>query len=628
MLSSLNGGWATGWLEFWHIHLPIFSIVLPAFTAFLLILLGYPSLDSNKHRRRLYGSRIIGLSATLLGLILSLDLMLEVNNGQIHHYYLGNWAAPFGIVLVLDRLSAMMVFVTYLLAFPVLWYATGGWDQKSRFFHTFFQFLLMGLCGAFLTGDLFNLFVFFEILLMASYVLLLHGHGRVRFRMGVHYVIINLVASAIFLIGLALVYGSVGSLNMVDVARILPSLPPDQHALAQTAGMLLLIVFGIKAAMLPLSFWLPNTYAAAATPVAALFAIMTKVGVYAILRVNGTIFVASGVEAGDYLNRWLLPIALLSTLFGAIGALAAHTLRRLAGYLLLSSVGTLLIGIATATASSWSAALYYLPHSTFAIASFYLLSEWISHQRSAVADTLHPTFAVQQPILLSILGLILMMLLAGLPPFSGFLGKLMLLQSVVTAQANIWIFATVLGVSLISLITLVRAGIMIFWQAEKPNDLIQAEYITREQVMPHRLPVGLFILLTWLAGLVIFAAPIKQYTDATALQLKNPTVYQQHILSYDQQGQVISTQPFDATYMPHVKNQQGTTVTGQTHHSHVIEQELPAKRQLTEQADMLDQPPQQGAFSRSTVTPQQNLVPVLPAQTTLNDSQPVRGAHE
>ena len=274
MLDNLS----TSWLAFWHFHTPILSILLPAFAAFSLILIGHPSLESNKHQKRLQIRRWVSGIATVLGLILAINLVIQANSGQITTYYLGEWAAPFGISLTLDRLSAMMVLLTYVLAVPVLGYACGGWDQKGRFFHAMFQFQLMGICGAFLTGDLFNLFVFFEVLLLASYVLLLHGQGSTRFKIGVHYVVINLLASAIFLIGLALVYGSVGSLNMTDVARIIPTLDPDQYALAQAAGMIMLVVFGIKAAIIPLSFWLPNTYAAATPPVAALFAIMTKVG--------------------------------------------------------------------------------------------------------------------------------------------------------------------------------------------------------------------------------------------------------------------------------------------------------------------------------------------------------------
>ncbi|XID74583.1 monovalent cation/H+ antiporter subunit D [Alkanindiges sp. WGS2144] len=574
-------------LQFWHFHTPVFSILVPAFTAFSLILVGYPSLDSNKHKRRLHTSRLLGLAATFIGLLLSLDLFLQASNGTIKSYYLGEWAAPFGIVLVLDRLSALMLLLTYILALPVLWYAIGGWDQKGRFFHAMFQFQLMGLCGAFLTGDLFNLFVFFEILLIASYVLLLHGQGRVRFRMGVHYVVINLLASALFLIGLAIMYGNVGSLNMVDVARLLPELPPDQFAMAQTAGMILLVVFGVKAAILPLSFWLPSTYAAAVPPVAALFAIMTKVGVYSILRVNGTIFATASTQTTIQFTSWLLPIALLSSLFGAIGALAAHNLRRLAGYMLLSSVGTLLIGIALFNTQAWSAALYYLVHSTLIIAAFYMLAEWISNQRNATEDTLQPTFAVQQPVLLSILALLVMMMIVGLPPFSGFLGKVMLLQSATGLVGSEWIIITILLVSFISLVALTRAGIVLFWQTEPPNAVVQAQYSNAERIMPYHLPTAFFCVLGCLVLLVIFASPVKQYMNATAAQLKEQSTYQHAVLQYDDNHQAISERLFDPAYLPYSKNMQGNAITDNTDaaNHHIQEDE-----QLLEHAEQVENP--------------------------------------
>ena len=576
-------------VNFWQFHSPVFSILLPAFSAFALILVGYPSLDSHKHNRRLRTSRIVGLMTTIVGFLLSINLVMQASDGDINRYYLGEWAAPFGIALTLDRLSALMVLLSYLIALPVLWYATGGWDQKGRFFHAMFQFQLMGLCGAFLTGDLFNLFVFFEILLLASYVLLLHGQGPLRFRMGVHYVVINLLASALFLIGLAMIYGNVGSLNMVDVARILPTLPAEQFAMAQSAAMILLIVFGIKAAIVPLSFWLPNTYAAASPPVAALFAIMTKVGLYGILRVNGTIFAAASASANAQLSSWLLPIALISALFGAIGALAARTLGRLVGYMLLSSVGTILIGITLFSTQAWSAALFYLVHSTLVVAAFYLLAEWVSSQRSTVADALYPTFAVKQARLLGALSLLLMMMIVGLPPFSGFLGKVMILQSSVGLSGSGIIIIVILLTSFIGLIAMVRAGIVIFWQSEKPIELIQTEDANqhKHKMAPWHLPSAFLCLLAALIGLVVFASPVKQYMNATAIQLKDATAYQHALLQYDKNNDVISERLFDPSYLPYVKNMQGTTISEHTDSAEIVVQK---NDQLIEDAVQVKNP--------------------------------------
>ncbi|MEE1122471.1 MAG: monovalent cation/H+ antiporter subunit D, partial [Acinetobacter pseudolwoffii] len=352
----------TDLLHFWSQHTPIFSILLPALTAFSLVLLGNPGSGSLTTDWRQPWRRGISHISGILGLIIAVSYLIDSSQGQVSVYTLGEWAAPFGIVLVLDQLSAMMLVLTYALAVPVVWYASKEWDTRGRYFHTMVHFLLMGLTGAFLTGDLFNLFVFFEILLMASYVLLLHGQGKARFQLGIHYVTINLLASALFLIGLGMIYGSVGSLNMADVARLMPTLAADQHKLAVAGGLMLFVVFGIKAAMLPVGFWLPKTYAVATTPVAALFTIMTKVGIYAILRINGTVF--DDEYSHQILMNCLLVIGLITSVYGVICAIGTERLRRFVGFMVLSSVGTILVAIGMNTTAAWAGALYYMVHST------------------------------------------------------------------------------------------------------------------------------------------------------------------------------------------------------------------------------------------------------------------------
>ena len=315
---------------FWLQHAPVLSVLLPVFTAVVLLLIGDPSGMSAQggghDDTRLRWRRRLSLASMLLGAFMAASLVWHASQGELLVYQLGEWPAPFGIVLVVDRLSALMVLLTYAVAVPAMWYATGGWDCRGRHFHALFQFQLMGLCGAFLTGDLFNLFVFFEVLLIASYVLLVHGQGRERFRMGVHYVVLNLAASGLFLIGLGMVYAVTGTLNMADVGLRVGQLTGDAALIARAAALVLLVVFGLKAAIVPLYFWLPATYAAASAPVAALFAIMTKVGVYSIIRVHWGVF---GVEAGEAalaVQGWLLPLALTTSVLGVLGALAGETI--------------------------------------------------------------------------------------------------------------------------------------------------------------------------------------------------------------------------------------------------------------------------------------------------------------
>ena len=254
-------------------HLPALTVLLPALTAVLLLLVGDHGGDahaSDYGRRRLRRARAIALASTALGLLIAALLAVQAAGGELTVYRMGEWPAPFGIVLVIDRLSALMLVLTSVVALPVLLYASGGWDSHGRYFHALFQFQLMGLTGAFVTGDLFNLFVFFEVLLIASYVLLAHGHGRERYRVGLQYVVLNLAASALFLIGVALIYAVTGTLNMADLALRVAMLQGPEAALLQAGGLILLVVFGFKAAMVPLSMWLPATYAAACAPVAVL----------------------------------------------------------------------------------------------------------------------------------------------------------------------------------------------------------------------------------------------------------------------------------------------------------------------------------------------------------------------
>ena len=545
----------TDLLHFWQQHAPIFSILIPALTAFILLLLGNPGSGALAYDWRQPWRRGISYVSATLGLATALCYLSYASSGQIIIYNLSEWAAPFGIILVLDQLSALMLVLTYTLAVPILWYASRQWDERGRYFHAMLHFLIMGLCGAFLTGDLFNLFVFFEILLMASYVLLLHGQGKVRFQLGIHYVTINLLASALFLIGLGMIYGSVGSLNMTDVARLMPLLEPTEQRLAVAGGLMLFVVFGIKAAMLPVGFWLPKTYAVAATPVAAFFTIMTKVGIYAILRINGTVF--DDPLSHSILAPWLLTIGLITSLYGAIAALGAERLRRFVGFMILSSVGTILVAIAMLNPQAWAGALYYMLHSTLIAAALYLIGGWITSQRGEFKDHLKVAPQIKQQKVASITFFIIALMMAGLPPFSGFLGKVFILQATAGHAYQAWIIATLLLVSLLSIIGFTRVGFILFWRATKPEDDVTSEAYLAYQVLPAKAPprndTAIYILLAILMGYVLFASPIQRYMNSTALQIQNNELYEATILKRDADNQVISVQPYDPENLPQTK---------------------------------------------------------------------------
>ena len=545
----------TDLLNFLNQHTPIFSILLPAFTAFILVLLGNPGSGSLITDWRQPWRRGVSHISTLLGLIMAVGYLINSSQGQINVYTLSEWAAPFGIVLVLDQLSALMLVLTYALALPIVWYASKEWDIRGRYFHAMVHFLLMGLSGAFLTGDLFNLFVFFEILLMASYVLLLHGQGKARFQLGVHYVAINLLASAMFLIGLGMIYGSVGSLNMADVARLMPTLAGDEHKLAVAGGLMLFVVFGIKAAMLPVGLWLPKTYAVATTPVAALFTIMTKVGIYAIIRVNGTVF--DDEYSHQILMNCLLVIGVITSLYGAFGAIGTERLRRFVGFMILSSVGTILIAIAMNSTQAWAGALYYMVHSTLIGAAFYILCGWITSQRGEFKDHFKIAPQMKQNTLVSIVYFIIALMMAGLPPFSGFFGKVFILQASGQSEHQMLIIFTVLLVSLLSILAFTRVGFILFWRSSRPEQDENSEEFSKYESLPSKAPARndrvIYLLLLSLTAYVVFAAPIYQYNYQTAAQIKTNPIYEAALLKRDAEGKFISVQPFDPGYLPETK---------------------------------------------------------------------------
>jgi multicomponent K+:H+ antiporter subunit D len=530
--------------EFVNTHLPVLPVLLPAGTAMLLLLIGDAGGDtagSHGHRRRKWARRVAITSVTL-GLLLAARLALEAHGAQggaaaLKVYRLGEWPAPFGIVLVIDRLSALMLLLTASVALPALVYASGGWDAHGRYFHALFQFQLMGLNGAFVTGDLFNLFVFFEVLLIASYVLMMHGQGRERLRVGMHYVVLNLAASALFLIGVALLYALTGTLNMADLGLRVPKVTGPEAGVLQAAALLLLVVFGFKAALMPLAMWLPATYAASSAPVAALFAIMTKVGVYAIVRVHGVMFGAEAGESAFTVQPILLPLALLTSVVGVLGALAAHTLPRLVAWLTVASVGTALAAIGLFNVAAWSASLYYMANSTLVIGGLFLLSELVAAQRGDVADRLEAASPVAQPTLLGLMLLLSAASVAGLPPLPGFIGKLMILQASQPHPAVLAVWAVVLTVGFFTLVGLARAGSILFWsvRADVPGSASGAS---------PRLLMATLALLGASVAMTVFAAPLKRYTDAAAAQLLDRGAYADAVLG-DQGGlQAETTRPY------------------------------------------------------------------------------------
>ncbi|AVI64010.1 monovalent cation/H+ antiporter subunit D [Halomonas sp. GFAJ-1] len=483
-------------------HLLVFPILLPMLTALGLLLMGQA--PSALQRR-------ISIISTALLVVLSGLLLVHANSDIINIYNLGNWQAPFGIVLVLDRLSALMVALTAVLALGCILFASAGDDSRGSNFHGIFQLQLLGLNGAFLTGDLFNLFVFFEILLLASYALLMHGGGKARIGAGLHYVVLNLVGSALFIIALGILYGATGTLNMADMGRRIAQMDEANAALVTAGALLLTVVFSLKAAILPLYFWLPSTYASAPAPVAALFAIMTKVGLYALLRVQTLVFSES--PAIVYIDNWLWWGGLATLLLAGIGVLAARDLRTLVAYLVLVSVGTLMSGAGMGHISGTGALLYYLVHTTLIAGALFLLAELIGLQRGKAGTRLVRARKLHQPALLGGMFLIGAVAMAGLPPLAGALGKLLLMQAADSAQRP-WLWPLLLLAGLAAMIALSRAGSVFFWASYKGAP-------SGPRITPLQLS-GVTWLLISAPLLVLLAGPVSEYTQATAEQLASP----------------------------------------------------------------------------------------------------------
>ncbi|WP_016701800.1 monovalent cation/H+ antiporter subunit D [Pseudomonas chlororaphis] len=537
-------------------HLIVAPILLPLLTAAVMLMLG------EKHRPL---KAKINLFSSMLGLGISVLLLVWTQQtgvpGSVGVYLPGNWQVPFGIVLVVDRLSALMLVLTGIIGVSALLFAMARWDRAGASFHALFQIQLMGLYGAFLTADLFNLFVFFEVLLAASYGLMLHGSGRARVSAGLHYVAINLLASSLFLIGAALIYGVTGTLNMADLALKIPLVPEADRGLLHAGAAILATAFLAKAGIWPLNFWLVPAYSAASAPVAAMFAIMTKVGVYTLLRLWTLLFSGQAGASAYFGGDWLIYGGMATIVCAALAILAAQRLERMASLSILVSAGILLAAIGFAQPRLIAGALFYLVSSTLALSALFLLAELIERSRSAneiplddEAEALpRPQESLQPPPgtnldderkavvgqvipwTMAFLGLSFIacaLLIIGMPPLSGFIGKLSLIGALLNpaglGQASdaplsgaAWgLLALLILSGLASLIAFSRLGIQRFWSPEeRPSPLLR-----RFECVPIIALLGLCMLLT------VKAEPLLRFTQAAADSLNDPQQYVMAVL--------------------------------------------------------------------------------------------------
>ena len=521
----------------WMQHLVVVPVLLPLMIGALLI-----PINQSRHTLKF----ALGLSSGVLSWLVAVALLVTADGEHwpsgIGVYLAANWAAPFGIALVADRLAAMMLVLTATIALSVLVFSARRWDRVGVSFHSLFQFLLMGLNGAFLTHDLFNLFVFFEVMLAASYGLVLHGYNLRRIQAGMQYIAVNLVASLLFLIGVSLIYAATGTLNIADLGGRVAALGAQDTWLLQVGATVLALAFLTKGAMWPLGFWLPTTYASASAPVGAMLVLMTKVGVYAVLRVWLAVF---GDEAGALSNFGFAALTLggmATLLFGAIGMLASQDGGRMAGFGAIISSGTLLAVIGHSGSTVLASGLYYLLASTLAMAAFMLLIELAERIRPPGAALLALTmeaFGIEDkpedpvgvgiPGTLAFLGLSFVacaLVIAGMPPLAGFVAKFSLFHALLaaapeTVSVTTWLLIVlmILG-GLAAIIALMRLGVRTFWA----SGAVTPPQLQFTEALPIGALVALCLLLTVQAGTVF------DYLERTTEGLLRSSDYSQRVL--------------------------------------------------------------------------------------------------
>jgi multicomponent K+:H+ antiporter subunit D len=539
-------------------HLVVLPIVVPLIAAAVMLFLA---------ERRYVARTTIALTSVIVQLAVGIALLYLTSDAApyiwtegVGVYAIGGWPAPMGIVLVVDRLTAVMVTLGATVSVSTLIYSSARWDRPGQPFHSLFQILTMGLNGAFLTGDLFNLFVFFEVLLAASYGLMLRGAGAARVRAGLHYVAVNLTASLLFLIGVALIYGVAGTLNMAELAGRANALTAPDRALFDAGAAILGIAFLVKAGSWPLNFWLPETYSAAIAPVSAAFAMMTKVGLYAILRI-GTL-----LQEDETLAAALFYLGLGTIISATVGMLATKHLARLASFSVLVSMGTLLAAFGLRVEALTAPVLFYLIISVLTTSLFFMLTGMTDRTRvlnspeepQEVAPETAPLYVaygikaptsyasgdevgVAIPAAMAFLGLIFVactLLITGLPPLPGFLAKFALLSTALQAvpagdsSALVWTLCIAVLVSgLAGLIALSRIGMRLFWTPA-------TRHTPRLRVV-EAAPAAALVLIC--LALSTMSDPVIRYLESAASSLHQPDTYIRTVLSGQTQREQIES---------------------------------------------------------------------------------------
>ena len=519
-------------------YLTIMPILLPVVAAAFILVFRGVNLQ-----------RTIALGTLALLTAISALMIVIADTHGIQTVQMGGWEAPIGITLVADRLSSIMLFVSSIVLFAVMWYGIsqglrdGDEDDPVAVFLPIYMLLTMGVNLSFLAGDLFNLYVGFEVFLVASYVLLTLGASQQRVRAGIGYVMVSMASSMVFLFALALIYASTGTVNMAQAGIRMEELPlGTRSAIFAT----ILIAFGIKAAIFPLDAWLPDSYPTAASIVTAVFAgLLTKVGVYAIIRVRSTVFTAGALDS------MLMWVALLTMIVGVMGAIAQNDIKRLMSFTLVSHIGYMIFGVALGSVAGLSGAIFYAVHHILVQTSLFLVVGLVERQAGSAQLRRLGSLLYTAPVI-GVLYLIPALNLGGIPPLSGFLGKVMLIQA--GAVDGSWLAWVLIGGAVVtSLLTLY--AMMTVWskgfsrdRADAPEgDVVLArpsnlaergETVSagdRDDV--GRIPVGMFLstalLVVASTSITFLAGPISNITDRAAQSAKDVSIYRDAVLIDD-----------------------------------------------------------------------------------------------
>jgi multicomponent Na+:H+ antiporter subunit D len=494
----------------------LLPVLIPFVTAIFLLL-------ARKWRRV---QRLGSVAGAMLLFGASIALFATVSEHGVIATQPGNWPAPFGITIVADLFSAIMVLVNGLMGTVVAVYSLANIDADREHFgyHPLYHMLLMGVSGAFLTGDMFNLYVWFEVMLISSFVLITLGGQRGQLEGAIKYVTLNLVSSSFFLASVGILYGLAGTLNMADLARTLPLV--ENTGLVSVIAMLFLVAFGIKAAIFPLFFWLPASYHTPPVAVSAIFAsLLTKVGVYALIRVFTLLF------SGDigYTHTIILVIAGFTMVTGVLGAAAQTEFRRLLSFHIVSQIGYMIMGLGLFTHIAIAAAIYYVVHNIVVKTALFLVSGIVQRLKGTLQLKSIGGLYKASP-LLATLFIIPAFSLAGVPPLSGFWGKLSLIQAGLAIDQYA-IVAAALGVSLLTLFSMTKLWGEAFWKPHAEVEGPDAELSGRDRLALF-LPVAVLVSITVILGL--FVEPFFGIALRAADQLLNPTEYINAVLKVQQ----------------------------------------------------------------------------------------------